>query len=463
MLEDEGERDRRDFPGARTLGPALGDGRLSGPPTPNTPTTPTPGAGQAFSYDPPAVEAAARRTAMGLSNPEYCHPDNLEDLKAEIPHLAAKGDRFLLQMKISTLIKMESNYIKRASQDKGRSIEETLAKNQDAVAASPIPVAAGFDDRNGSLHPARFLPGPICSAQELWLQARRVWGSSGPPPVAAFDLASIGLAGHITAKGFAALQDPGSSSLSLRLFDVANVTTKVEASKRITLSASSDSMEVGDSLKEASTLYSFQQALRAVRELARFTMPWNHSFAALEGFLVCNSYMARDLGNTNSHAIGVLAKFCDHIFELNASRWRASKHFLDINELGSTWATWLASRGGPISQRAGSAAHQAAAAGSGQSSGQKAAKPAKPKAATPASGGQAAGRAQAAGGAQAAARAAAAAVPDDICQRFNKNKCPNAATGNCTTAAGLALRHVCNYITGPNTKCLQPHMRILNH
>ena len=108
---------------------------------------------------------------MGLSNPEYCHPDNLEDLKAEIPHLAAKGDGFLLRMKISTLIKMESNYIKRASQDKGRSIEETLAKNQDAVAASPIPVAAGFDDRNGSLHPARFLPGPICSAQELWLQS----------------------------------------------------------------------------------------------------------------------------------------------------------------------------------------------------------------------------------------------------------------------------------------------------
>ena len=64
---------------------------------------------------------------------------------------------------------------------------------------------------------------------------------------------------------------------------------------------------------------------------------------------------------------------------------------------------------------------------------------------------------------QTAVRTAAAGPPDDICQCFNKNRCPNQATGNCTTDAGLVLRHVCNYLTNPTTKCLLPHARVLNH
>jgi len=368
--------------------------------------------------------------------------------------MGRKGDVLLLRTPLAVLVKLESHIIKRRLNDRGGTVEDALARNQDAIAASPIPVQAGFDDRDKNLHPARFLPAPICSAQDLWLQARKVWGPSGPRPVAAFDLASIGLAGHVTAKGYAALQDPGSSSLSLRLFDVANVTTKVEASKRITLSAGSDSMEVGDALKEVTTLYSFQQALRAVRELARFTMPWNHSFAALEGFLVCNNYLARDIGTNNSHSAGVLARFCDHVFELNAAWWLASKNFLDINKLALTWSTWLASRGGPIAQRPAGAPSQASSSSSGAGGGQHAARPPKQKASAAAGSSQAANRS---GGQQATAKA----QQDDICQRFNKNKCPNAATGN--TTAGLPLRHVCNYITGPNTKCGQPHIHVLNH
>ena len=434
LAEDEAERDRPAFPGALGLG--LDQADTAPPPRHQA---------VAAAMQPPAAPGPS----PGLHDHEYCHPDHLASFKMEIPHLVASGkqDSFLLGVKIAILLKMESNHLKRASQDRGRSVEDILTRNQEAIASNTIPVAAGYDDRQSTLHAARFLPGPICSAQELWLQARKILGSSGHPPVAAFDLASVGLAGHITAKGFAALQDPSSAALSLRLFDVHNVTTKVEASKRITLSSCDDSMEVGESLREATTLYAFQQAIRAVRELARFTMPWNHAFAALEGFLVSNNYMARDLGSTNSHSIGVLARFCDHVFALNAARWRASQPFIDATELGPTWSTWLASRGGPAGQKTGSTPQPTNSTAS--SSQQRAAKATKSKSRPAATAG--------------AARAAAAGPPDDICQRFNKNRCPNQATGNCTTAAGLVLRHVCNYLTTPTTKCLQPHARVLNH
>ncbi len=457
LMEDEAERQRSVFPGALSLGqpaqPMQAPPAARMPPTPTTPSTPVgEGGAHAFTFGAPAAFDMSR--APGLLNPEFCHPAHLAEFKREVPHLVAsgKGDSFLLSINISTLLKMESNYLKRVSQEKGRAVEDILAKNQEAIANNPIAVAAGFDDRSGALHPARFLPGPICTAQELWLQARRVWGTSGYPPVAAYDLASVGLAGHITAKGFAALQDPSSAALSIRLFDVHNVTNKVEASKRLTLSASDDSMEVGESLKEATTLFAFQQSLRAVRELARFTMPWNHSFAALEGFLVNSNFLSRDLGNHSAYAVGVLGRFCDYVFALNAARWRASQQFLDITELGPTWSNWLASRGGPLTHAARAASQSGGAASGGGSGQQKGAKAAKPKQKAPAS----------SSGPQAAARAVSIPM-DDICQRFNKNKCPNMATGNCTTAAGLALRHVCNYQTTPTTKCLQPHPRILNH
>lgn len=451
LAEDEAERGRQGFQGAIDLDVTPAPGRQPDR-RPIAAATNTTAADQPLA--PVRLEQSGAGQPPGLSDHEYCHPNHLADFKLEVPHLVASGkpDSFLLRVKIAILLKMESNHLKRASQDKGRSVEDILARNQDAIASNPTQVAAGFDDRLSTLHAARFLPGAICSAQELWLQARRVLGISGYPPVAAFDLASVGLAGHVTAKGFAALQDPSSAALSLRLFDVHNVTTKVEASKRITLSTSDDSMEVGESLREATTLFAFQQAIRAVRELARFAMPWNHAFAALEGFLVCNGYMARDLGSLNGHSIGVLARFCDHVFALNAARWRASQPFLDATELGPTWSNWLASRGGPAAQRSANASQPSASSSSGGGGQPKAAKAAKPKQRTapPAA-------------AAAAARAAAAGPPDDICQRFNKNRCPNQATGNCTTAAGLVLRHVCNYLTTPTTKCLQPHVRILNH
>jgi hypothetical protein len=84
-------------------------------------------------------------------------------------------------------------------------------------------VKAGQDDRNENLHPCRFLPAPICAAKELWLHAREVLGPAGLPPVSCFDMAAVGLAGYVTSRGWIEIHNPGSASLSLRLFNIVNM------------------------------------------------------------------------------------------------------------------------------------------------------------------------------------------------------------------------------------------------
>ncbi len=113
------------------------------------------------------------------------------------------------------------------------------------------------------------------------------------------------------------------------------------------------------------------------------------------------------------------------------------------------WTSWFTSRGGVITpssskpqpSAAGGNGQQAAAKKKGQPGGQQKAKPAAHKS------------------------AATAAPPDNICKRWNLNKCPNAASGICRTSAGLVLRHVCNFFKtdGSGTRCEAAHMRVTNH
>jgi hypothetical protein len=58
-----------------------------------------------------------------------------------------------------------------------------LTMNAQQLAANPIAVAAGFDDRKEVLHQARFLGGASCSAQALWLRARDILGPNGVMPL----------------------------------------------------------------------------------------------------------------------------------------------------------------------------------------------------------------------------------------------------------------------------------------
>jgi hypothetical protein len=201
-------------------------------------------------------------------------------------------------------------------------------------------------------------------------------------------------------------------------------------------------------MKEAATITAFQNSHWTIREAARLCMPWNASFAAIEGFLISNKWMEKDVG-TGQQATKLLSDFTDHVFSLNAGRWRSKRGFLYFIELGSVWTSWFTRRGGvvtlsrskPQSSEVSSIRQQAAAKKKGQSGGQQQQK-AKP----------------------ATHRSAAAAAPNNICKRWNLNKCPNAASDICCTSAGLVLRHICNFYKtdGLETRCKAAHMRI-NH
>jgi hypothetical protein len=131
-------------------------------------------------------------------------------------------------------------------------------------------------------------------------------------------------------------------------------------------------------MKEAATITAFQNSNWAIREVARLCMPWNASFAAMEGFLLSNKGMEKDVG-TGQQATKLLSDFTDHVVSLNTGRWRSKRGFLHFVELGSMWTSWFTRRGSvitlssskPQSSEVSSNRQQAAAKKKGQSGGQQ--------------------------------------------------------------------------------------------
>ncbi len=69
----------------------------------------------------------------------------------------------------------------------------------------------------GKAHPARFLRGYVGDSQELWRQARSIWGADGIDPVASYEVGSLGIGNQLTHKVWAELHKPNSRQLSIRL------------------------------------------------------------------------------------------------------------------------------------------------------------------------------------------------------------------------------------------------------
>ena len=147
---------------------------------------------------------------------------HLEVLRRRHAFLNEYSDSMLLSTPIETLLKLENTSIKLKNLERARDVEEKLAGNRETLMSNKIQVKAWEDDRWTMLHEARFLPGAACSAAKLWLRGREVLGLSGQAAVSVYDMASVGLAGHVTPKGWLVLGDPGNSSISINLFSISN-------------------------------------------------------------------------------------------------------------------------------------------------------------------------------------------------------------------------------------------------
>jgi hypothetical protein len=346
---------------------------------------------------------------------------DLAAMRAKFPFLDAFTDNFIRTTPPESLLKMEATTIKMRESERSRDADDKLAANRAALPTSTRAVAAGVDNRWSSLHEGRFLAGAGCSAAKLWLRAREVVGLNGAPPLGNYDLSAVGLGGFVTAKGWVELANPSSTKLSLKLFSLNNCSSKVSTSK----SGGQDG-----TLPDFSEIGEFQLALRTLRNAAAFVSPWNFSFAALENFIINSRFCADDLSSVDKPAV-ILTQFVDYVLIENAARWRDSEPFLSCGELKNTWQAFFGARPQSALQKKNSP----------QSGGNRPQK----------------------SGANLGQKKKRPFI--DVCYNFNKGLCQK-ANGQCVSASGTVLRHVCDHRPDPAnlaTFCGQNHRRIDAH
>jgi hypothetical protein len=104
-------------------------------------------------------------------------------------------------------------------------------------------------------------------------------GSSHAAPVGNYDLNSCGLAGYISARGWAEIHNPASTKISIKMFNINNCAARTSTKKQE--DSEEDILEVSE----------FKLALRAMRSAMQFVMSWNMSVLALEGFFLPDQFL----------------------------------------------------------------------------------------------------------------------------------------------------------------------------
>ena len=189
---------------------------------------------------------------------------DLEGIRSKFAFLRDFSDSFVRSQPLETLLKMETTSIKVQEFEKGKAASSKLAANRDKISSTFTSVLAGRDNRWDELHPARFLPGAGCSAGKLWLRAREVLGEGSFPPIGTFDMASVGLAGFVSKRGWCELHQLGSDSISLKMFNINACSGKT--SSTVTSSGS------GEEFKEILDLGEFKLALRVGGPVIRYSL-----------------------------------------------------------------------------------------------------------------------------------------------------------------------------------------------
>ena len=341
---------------------------------------------------------------------------DIEVLRGKFPILRELSSGFIKGLTPTELMNLEKASMKRGQAERFKDAEDKLTTNRQDLGLSATDVKAGVDDRWTRLHDGRFLGGAGCSATTLWLTARERIELEGHPPISTYDMACMGLAGYITPRGWIELANPASSKLSIRLFNINNITSR-QSSSRATSAVEDDAEDFTD-------LAEFQLALRAMRSAMMMVMPWNFSVAALEGFLINSRYCREDIGALDKQA-QILTQFADYITKENSSRWRNKEPFITAGEMRSFWnAFFLARPQSQLTKKKNAASKFAKATGTKEKS---------------------------------------AFV--NICFHWNRGQC-NRAAGSCTSRMGTVLRHVCDMKIDrddPSKRCEGDHQRCTFH
>ena len=339
---------------------------------------------------------------------------DIQCLKDSFPVLAEFSDDFLRSTPRGDLMKIQSTAHKLKESERVKDADDKLAANKAAMATKFTKLLEGKDNRSSSLHQGRFLGGAGCSSTRLWLTARSMMDKSGFPAIGNYDMGSVGMAGHVSARGWVEVHNPQSSRLSIKMFSIGNCSSRAGSrSDSVKESHADDTLEIGE----------FKLALRAMRLAVHFTMPWNFSIEALEGFFLLSNFCSTDLANVERKG-QLLTVFTDYILTQNAERWRDSEPFLTTGELKTAWGSFFQSRP--------------------QSAISKQPKKPQAKPGNPAND---------------------VRKSLNICFAYNYGTCKNTAN-DCTTLRGTKLRHICDFTPDaakPAIVCGKDHPKKGNH
>lgn len=380
------------------------------------------------------MEDEANRTRAGftgrcpdpaLSRGSLVDSKDVEAIKLKFPFLRDFSSSFISSHPLETLLRMETTAIKIQEFEKGKAASSKLASNRDNISSTFTDISAGRDNRWDSLHSARFLPGAGCSAGKVWLRAREVLGDKGTTPISTYDMGSVGLAGFVSKRGWCELHNPGSDSITLKMFNINACCSKMPT-------ANSKDSSSDPEFKDIVDLGEFKLALRVLREALSFVFPWNKSVSAIEGFMFRSNFCSKDLAGADKPA-HTLTQFVDFALESNADRWKNAEVFLSAGELKTLWDSFFGAKPDsklPSSKEKQTPHNQHKKQGSFKfnsfhQQGQF----------------------------------------DDICRMYNWGKCVKPA-GTCTTKSGIPLRHICNWlvdIKNPQSLCGKLHPRCSNH
>ena len=338
------------------------------------------------------------------------------DIYKLLPHLSSLPDSLLKKLPLSAALQLNAALQKESKTVGKLSTNAKLSQNMQKLLQMPLKIEGGTDNRKNQLHPARFLGGASCSKQDMWLLARRVLGDKGVAPIGNYDMDSIGCGGCVTPKAWLEIHNPSSQELKLKHFYLPNVGGSGLSAKKVALADGEDALSIGESLKEIADMEGFRAALSTAREAMATALPWNHSLAAVVGFMLNSNYCQSDLQGNNRRA-QILTEFVDYVIGRNALNWENSQPFLSTDELTHVWTMWKGKRSALFAVKFGERNERNW-------------------------------------------KKREFLGPKDICRRYNVGKCAKQADKDCTTSFGTKLKHCCNYLDRSGKACEKDHPRI---
>jgi hypothetical protein len=409
---------------------------------------------------PPAQDPAQENA------PSLITDKDLAALRGYLPNLKSFSDSLLKSMDMQAILNLNASvsggstgsspasfHASGQSSSSNHDPSVKMARILESLQENPIVVPEGTDNRITDLHPARFLPGYVTNAKKVWLMAREHFGLDGLEPLASYDMATRGLGGCVTPRGWLELHNPGSHNIRLNQFCASNMSTSEVVSKKFTLSDSDGAVCIGDNMKEILDMSAFQHAVRVLVAAANAVMPWNQSFAALDGFLQATNYGAAELAGKPDR-VDKLVRFVNYVLGLNATAWQQKEPFLSTGELKHEFGTWYLTQAGTslVATTAGQSQQQAQQKGKNwgwkkKNSGGIIQLPAPFNPSMPPP-----------------AQSATFQLPSGfvtICKNYNAGRCHSPGP-QCKLASGSDAWHICNARTAQNTICKKPHPAYLH-